>query len=279
MRKGVISLKQIKKIFVFAVVGFILCIGQAKAVEISDEDYSRLRNAFSAARISVMTEEEINEYLEYDLENAESTSIYYKGTSVNNGSYTWTQVSKEEYDNASNIMPRDKTKVSTNYKELKLTTMLTASNDVYYFSLTNVWKYIPTVRSFDVIAFRFLNIAMLENSQSGNQVYRKENASTYNNIGYSPNGTNISNQSAGFGISMNLVDDDIEELELSINALGMKATSNAIIYGSYQHAIQYVTLAQSKEYTISAAGYGHVINFSVAQQNKYDNMDGVYQSL
>ncbi|MDE6284886.1 MAG: hypothetical protein K2M17_04000 [Bacilli bacterium] len=255
-----------------------LCMSSAKAVEISSEDYNRLRNVFSDARISVMTEEEVNKYLSYDLENTITEDVYYKGVSRNNESYTWTEVSEEEYEAVDpNIMPAA-TEVSTNYKRLAISAT-PLSGGTYSFYEVASWKYMPAVRSYDVIAFRFRNVAILTNSQSGLQAYKRAGDSAFSSIGYGPNGTNISKQDAGFGISMNLVDLSIDAIELSLSAEGMVSGSDPYVYGAYQHAIQGVTLAQSKDYTISGAGFGNVVNFSPTQQNKFDGMRGVEISL
>lgn len=263
--------------FAFLIAVTTLGISSVKAVDIKPEDYNRLRLVFSDARISAMTEEDVNKYLEYDLENAEKSTIYYKGVSKNNDSYTWKEVTEEEY-NSEEVTPFSTT-VTTNYKTLNLSVFHNASDDVYDFYLQANWKYVPKVRSFDVIGFRFYNIAIINGSQTGTQAYKKKGEAYYDTIVYSANGKNISKQSNGFGISMNLVDDDIDDIELSIDASGLKSSSVSHVYGSYQHATENVTLAQSQQYTISAAGYGSVINFATAQEDKYDGMRGVEKAL
>ena len=239
----------------------------------SSDDYNRLRTIFSDARISVMTDEEIEKYLSADLENAVTSSIYYKGVSRNNDSYTWTEVNEDEFNDGNEISPFSAI-YQTNYKKVSLSA-IPLSTGQYYFSLTASWKVVPVVRSFDVIAMRFRNVALLSDSTSGMQVYKKTGNTNYSYVNYSPNGTNTLHQNNGFGTSMNIVDDNISYLECNINATGQISGSDPRVFGSYQHAVNNVTLAQSQQYTISSAGYGNVINFTEAVQNKYDAMNGV----
>lgn len=267
-------MKNLKVLCAFILSGVILFVGSVHA-EISEEDYARLRLVYTDARISVMTEEEIAEKLTYDLENAIHDSIYYKGISYNNGSYTWTEVSESEYDSGeTEVMPMG-ISYETNYKYIDIAATSATGSNSYSISLYVTWKMIPTVRSFDVIAMRFRNVAILEGSQSGTQVYKLKGENGYSLIGYSPDGTNINKQYDGFGISMNLIDNSIDDIELHLEAIGMPSGSFPHVWGAYQHAVRNVTLAQSKSYTISNAGYGNVVNFSTSVQNNYDGMKGV----
>lgn len=270
-------MKKLKGLASLMIMGSLF-MGSAKAVELSTEDYARLRNVFSEGYISTMTQEEIDKYLEYDLENAKSDSIYYKGVSYNNGSYKWTEVSKDEYDSESDIEPLS-TYISTQYKEVSITYAYNDFADEYTFYLTANWKYMPAVRSYDVIAFRFRNVAIINGSQGGAQIFKRIGENYYDAVSYSPNGTNIQKLDQGFGISMNLVDDDINSLELNLHADGIKSGSSPYVWGNYQHAVTNVTLAQSKQYNISSAGYGNVLNFTTDMENKYDGMGGVYIAL
>ena len=253
-----------------------LSIGMASAKAITDYDYNRLRNVFSDAHISVMSEEEKEKYLTFDLENTQRTENYYKGTSnYNNDSYTWTQISKEEYERPS-VAPASVT-YSENYKKITLSSVFGGST--YLFSASAEWKYMPTVRSYDVIGMRFNNVAMYTDSQDGLQIFKQVGSDHYENLSYAPDGANTSIQKNGFGVSMNLVNNDIDSLELNITAIGMVSGSNPQVWASYQHAARNVTQAQSKNYTISAAGYGGVINFNPSVEIYYDGMYGVTEKL
>lgn len=269
-------MSKMKMLMTLIVTGLVFSVNSVKAI--SDEEYNRLKLVFSDAKISTMSEEEkINYLTKYNLENAITSSVYFKGVSNNNNndSYTWTEITKEEYEQEKEIAPYSNY-YSTNYKEESLVALPFQSNSKYYtFTLYANWFAMPAIRSYDVIAMRFYNVALISDTQNGMQKYRKKGASSHSSVDYSPNGTNISKQDAGFGISMNLVDDSIDYLHLEINCEGVVSGTNPHVYGAYQHAVSNVTLAQSKSYTISGAGYGNVINFSTSVQNKYDGMRGV----
>ena len=136
------------------------------------------------------------------------------------------------------------------------------------------WKIIPATRSFDVIATRIINLDVINGTQGGKQFYTINGNTSY--VNYNFNGTNINNQSNGFGISMNLINDpDLSALELEITSSLEVTNYPAIIYASYQHATSSVTLAESKNYTLSYLGMGDVILFANnSTAAKYDGMGG-----
>mgnify|MGYP001110773243 CR=1 FL=1 len=255
-----------------------LFISTAKAVELTDEDYARLNKVFSEARISVMTQEEVDKYLAMNLENAKSETTYYKGVSHGNESYTWYEISKDEYDNSDSEIQPHATYIATEYKEVKITAIEGFEN-VFSFDLTAKWKKMPAARSYDVIAFRFRNIALIEGTQFGLQSYIKSGSNSYDHISYTTKSGNMKKTSQGFGISMNLVDNSISALELEISAEGVPSGINPYVWGNYQHAVENVTLAQSQKYNITSAGYGNVINFDLSVEDHYDGMGGVYIAL
>ena len=117
---------------------------------------------------------------------------------------------------------------------------------------------------------------VVEGTQDGTQVYWKDGA--YDYVDYSWNGTNIRKTDNGFGISMNLVN-GASYFETDISANVVTTSSDAVAYGTYQHAVTDVTLNQSQSYTISHNGLGGVLNFTNSVYNYYDRMAGVSISL
>lgn len=155
---------------------------------------------------------------------------------------------------------------STSVTENGRTTRITKScSSECLVTLTATWNAIPTVNSYDVIGFRL-------SSASINTVGK----ATINGSGYSVTYASSSAQqsSNGFGHSVKLG-----------GVSGMKVTTfmycstGGNVYGSYQHAMSSITLANSKLYTIGAGGYGYVFNFYGNASGKYDNAVGVYTSL
>ena len=264
--------EQLKKIIMTISILLVMIIStNVKAATLTEEEYTRLRNVFSDARISLMSDEDAARYLSYDLEHTNKVSKYYRVTETTNGTIT-TEVSKEEATNAANSnISTIATYYSTSYKNIEISTTSIGSNK-YLVYLTNDWLITPRVKSYDVIAMRTEDSTISSGSQRGVQMYTTNGISDV--INYSYNGTNMVLSSNGFGISMNLVD-AASGFTCEIQAI-VEATSQwAKVYGSYQHAMTAVTLAKSKSYTISHNGYGKVINFATAVQNDYDNMQGV----
>ncbi len=266
------ALEQLKKIIMTISILLVMIIStNVKAANLTEEEYARLRNVFSDARISFMSNEDAARYLSYDLEHTNKVSKYYKVTETTNGTIT-TEVSKEEATEAAdnNISPIA-TYHTTSYKNIEIMTTHTGGNS-YQVYMVNTWLITPRVKSYDVIALRVEDATISSGSQLGTQVYGSNG--NFDMVNYSYNGTNMVLSSNGFGISMNLVD-AASEFACDIEAIVTATSQWAKAYGSYQHAMTAVTLAKSKSYTISHNGYGKVINFATAVQNDYDNMQGV----
>lgn len=268
--------EQLKKIIMTISILLAMIIStNIKAATLTDEEYDRLRNVFSDTRISLMSNEDAARYLSYDLEHTNKVSKYYRVTETTNGTIT-TEVSKEEATNAANNnISTMATYHTTSYKNIEISTTHVSGNK-YLVYLVNLWLITPKVKSYDVIAMRTEDATISNGTQDGTQVYKTNGVS--NMISYSYQGTNMVLSSNGFGISMNLVD-AASEFACDIQAVVTATSQWATVYGSYQHAMTAVTLAQSKSYTISHNGYGKVINFATAVQNDYDNMQGVSISL
>ena len=266
------ALEQLKKIIMTISILLVMIISSSvKAANLTEEEYTRLRNVFSEERISIMSDEEATQYLSYDLEYSNRVSKYYKVTETTNGTIT-TEVSKEEATTAAknNISTRA-TYHATSYKNIEITTSQTGTNS-YFIYVTNNWLITPRVKSYDVIAMRVDDATISSGTQRGMQAYTTNGITDV--VNYSYQGTNMVLSSNGFGISMNLVD-AAQGFTCEIQAIVTATSQWATVYGSYQHAMTAVTLAKSKSYTISHNGYGKVINFATAVQNDYDNMQGV----
>lgn len=270
-------LKKVKGLSVLMILSSLF-ISSAKAVELNDEDYARLNKVFSEASINAMTQEEVDKYLAADLENAKSETTYYKGVSHGNESYTWYEISKDEYDNSDSEIQPHATYIATEYKEVRIS-VIEGYDDVHIFDLYAKWKKMPAARSYDVIAFRFRNVALINGTQKGRQYYKKTGSAVYDHITYTSSSGNMKKTSQGFGVSMNLVDNSINALELELTCEGVPSGINPYVWGNYQHAVENVTLAQSQNYNISSAGYGNVINFDLSVEDHYDGMGGVYIAL
>lgn len=131
------------------------------------------------------------------------------------------------------------------------------------------WKNTPSVKSYDVIGFRYGRNVNFE-SISAHQRYDGDR------IYYSMDGTNMKRTSNGIGISMNLVD-SASDFSLFFQVRITKQNSLVPVYASYQHATRNVSLANSKDYTFNSSGLGGVFKFnSNTIAGYYDNMTGLY---
>ena len=257
-------------------------ITNQNGVRISMSDYNLLTNIYSDAYIQTMTNEDYENFKakNININNLVKSEKYYK-TEIDhlNNVVTNTEVTENEFNNYNpNVQTLSVSNfVETQYKKLSLT--LSDNHDGYGDIFVGLlWKMIPSTRSFDVIAVRYVGMTDVDGTQIGRQIWGTNGNYTYVNYGW--NGTNINRQDNGFGISMNITNDStINYLENYIES-AVEFTGNFQWAGaSYQHATSNTTLAQSKSYTLAEDGKNGVILFTGNIGSKYDNMPGVYCEL
>ena len=257
-------------------------ITNQNGVRISMTDYNLLTNIYSDAYIQTMTNEDYENFKakNININNLVKSEKYYK-TEIDhlNNVVTNTEVTENEFNNYNpNVQTLSVSNfVETQYKKLSLT--LSDNHDGYGDIFVGLlWKMIPSTRSFDVIAVRYVGMSDVDGTQYGRQIWGTNGNYTYVNYGW--NGTNINRQDNGFGISMNITNDStINYLENYIES-AVEFTGNFQWAGaSYQHATSNTTLAQSKSYTLAENGKNGVILFTGNIGEKYDNMPGVYCEL
>ena len=257
-------------------------ITNQNGVRISMTDYNLLTNIYSDAYIQTMTNEDYENFKakNININNLVKSEKYYK-TEIDhlNNVVTNTEVTENEFNNYNpNVQTLSVSNfVETQYKKLSLT--LSDNHDGYGDIFVGLlWKMIPSTRSFDVIAVRYVGMTDVDGTQWGRQIWGTNGNYTYVNYGW--NGTNINRQDNGFGISMNITNDStINYLENYIGS-AVEFTGNFQWAGaSYQHATSNTTLAQSKSYTLAENGKNGVILFTGNIGEKYDNMPGVYCEL
>lgn len=245
-------------------------------IVISEEEYNNFLKIHTHEHIMNMTQEKYEKLKSLDYSNVKNEEIYIETTynrSLN--LITERELTKTEYDNynkQSNArLSDDSMYYETTAKKLSL--VLLGGTTWNYVVLTATWKYIPTTRSYDVIGFRGYGLEFRDGSQIGEQVYILNG--NYTVINYAWNGTNIKRLDNGFGISMNIVNSDITYLQLMTECDVKVTQSYPAIYGSYQHAVENVSLANSQNYTLTGAGLGHVFEFPYSISQKYDGMSGL----
>lgn len=253
-----------------------LCFVTNVNAAISEEDYASLREIFSEARLSIMSDAEKEELVNGDLTYSEKV---YQVTETVNGTFIYSEVDPEiadliEEDFRNGVATYDATH-ETSYKRITIIDNYIGNNSHSVMVYTQ-WLVTPATKSFDVTAMRIDGGYVVEGTQDGTQMYWKNGA--YDIVNYSYNGTNIRKTDNGFGISMNLVN-GASYFETDISANVISTSQNAVAYGTYQHAVTDVTLDQSQSYTISHNGLGRVLNFTNSVYNLYDGMTGVSISL
>ena len=257
-------------------------ITNQNGVRISMTDYNLLTNIYSDAYIQTMTSEGYENFKakNININNLVKSEKYYKTVIDHlNNVVTNTEVTENEFNNYNpNVQTLSVSNfVETQYKKLSLT--LSDNHDGYGDIFVGLlWKMIPSTRSFDVIAVRYVGMTDVDGTQYGRQIWGTNG--NYSYVEYGWNGTNINRQDNGFGISMNITNDStINYLENYIGS-AVEFTGNFQWAGaSYQHATSNTTLAQSKSYTLAENGKNGVILFTGNIGEKYDNMPGVYCEL
>lgn len=282
-------MKKIKKIVMVAVLAILLApaLVSAKMNEIyfktesgygiTKEQYNNLIKVFSRDTIYTLENSVIDLYKDIDnLTKTENVKYIrtddYLDAAGNIISTIESEVTKDEaetfVENQKNgIQPLDSSH-QTNMKRISIS--LLNRGDTKTITVTNKWLSIPSVKSYDVIAYRSGSGADIRiNSVSG---YQKWDGNT---ISYNMGSENYKGTTNGCGISMNIVDDVRNSLENSMTATVANGSYTYTAFGTYQHATSNVTLAQSKNYSINANGLGGVLDFANSVRGYYDGMQGV----
>lgn len=134
--------------------------------------------------------------------------------------------------------------------------------------LSAQWNGTPTIQSWDVIGMRYTNNVVINSINLASVVGTGYSATYYTTS------TQYQNQGNGFGYSVKLGNSN--NLKISTS---MYTEPGGTVYGSYQHAVETVSLATSKLYTISLGGYGSVFMFYGNAYGKYDGAPGVYKVI
>ena len=127
-------------------------------------------------------------------------------------------------------------------------------------AVTLTWKGNPNVKSYDVIG-TYLDGTSLSNTPTtkiGNTSY-----------------TDIKKFNNGFGVSVLLP----KYNNAPVISQTFRVAKGGTVYATCQHAAKNISLADSKNYTLSKTGYGGVFKFSGIASTVYDNFGGVSISL
>lgn len=154
------------------------------------------------------------------------------------------------------------TTVKSGYKTLKISKSCSRNCLI---SVTATWDSVPSVKSYDVIGARLDNTKLVNNGISTTV----SSSSAFD----SSNEKQI--LTGGFGVSVKL---PTSGNNIVVNQT-FRVEKKGTVYASYQHAMNNISLQDSKKYTISSGGYGGVFKFSGVASSTYDKMNGVSISL
>jgi len=240
-------MKTNKKIsFIILVITFTLLSSPVLAKEVSEEIYYTNQNNVSLTK------------KEYD----KLSQFYFEGYQKFMTANDYKKFKESDIMNAEieTVELKEITPFSTEVygtkKNLKISKLCTTNCTI---SVVATWTSNPNVRSYDVIG------AILDSTNLLNSPVTKTYNSTTSSVS-----SEIKNFTNGFGTSIKLLNgDDI------VVTQEYRVSKGGTIYASYQHAISSISLANSKNYTLSRAGLGGVFKFNSTISNKYDAMKGV----
>lgn len=226
-----------------------LCMGAVKAesyytnnngVSLTEKEYNYVIDFYGDDYPSKMTAEDYNWIQKMDVNNRDyKIEKYYDNDTTTRSSYHQT---------------------SSKYLAISKACSSTCTVDILLKWLKN-----PNVRSYDVIGARFVNTSLISGSVS---TYVSSSAGT---SGYS----NYQIFSNGLGNSVKLPSGATN----IIVEQNFEVQNSGTVYGSYQHATGYISLEQSKKYSIDLNGSGNVFLFNSSVDDYFDQMGGVWINM
>ena len=226
-----------------------LCMGVVKAegyytnnngVSLTEKEYNYVIDFYGDDYPSKMTAEDYNWIRKMDVNNRDyKVEKYYDNDTTTRSTYHQT---------------------SSKYLAISKSCSSTCTVDILLKRLKK-----PNVRSYDVIGARFVNTSLISGSVSA-YVSSSAGTSGYSNYQYFSN---------GFGNSVKLP----ASATNIIVEQSFEVQNSGTVYGSYQHATGYISLAQSKKYSIDLNGSGNVFLFDSSVDNYFDQMGGVWISM
>ena len=259
-------------------------------VELTKEQYNNLIKSFDHNTIITMNAEMLEEIKnETDFKSVskekyiKSTIVYDQGQVVSSNEE---EVSLNEFTNSDVTepiyVPIQVATTETTYRRLKMTIVVWGNNsNNMSITLTNTWKQLPSMKTYDVLAIA-PGVSFSLKSSGYRSAYQEYDG---NIINYSETGDKWNEVKdniifgKGMGISQNLVDAATTSLENSMTyrVKAVQATLPFNVRGAYAHAIVDTPLAQWKKYTLGSGGIGNLIifNSSVASHYESSSADGI----
>ena len=211
-------------------------------VELTREEYDFLTTFYNSVYPSIMTRDMYDRFVSSGLMNSDVQIVTY---------------TEPQLPLLNPGIPPTSQSHSTSYKTVQIGSG--CSTDYCVMSVQNTWHVSPSVRSWDNIGAYFDGVSLI--SHDGTYVYSTSGVNWFNNL----------NTTHGIGNSVKLPDTG----ENIIIDTEFTVTRGGTVYGSYQHAMQSTTLANSQNYTLDLIGYGNVFSYYGNAIGVYDGMNGV----
>lgn len=256
----------------------------SKGVEMTQEQYEYLSSKYSKIKIDNFSQDQFDIRMYADSRTSSDIYIIEEEHRDIFGKIIYTNVkelSENEYSeykkNKDNIQTRASVGANVTTSEVRMhleVNTFTAKQSVSV-DISTQWLSgkIPSVKSFDVNAFRFTTTGSLQLARFDAAGYQDSDAGS---VTYSNEGGNSKWDPYAYGISMNIIDGTKKSLTLETGAEYYYFGSGTMnVTGTYQHATRDVTLEQSKSYNFSANGCGGVVDFYNNVGNYYNSNPGV----
>jgi len=211
-------------------------------VELTREEYEFLTTFHNSVYPSIMTREMYDSFVESDLMNSEVQIVTY---------------TEPQLPLLNPGLPPTSQSHSTSAKTVQIAAG--CITDRCYVDIQNTWHESPYIRSWDNIGAFLDDVNLI--SHDGTYVYSTSGINWYSNL----------KTTNGVGNSVKLPDTG----ENIIIDMAFTVGKGGTVYGSYQHAMQNTTLANSQNYTLDILGYGNAFSYYGTAIGVYDGMNGV----
>lgn len=132
--------------------------------------------------------------------------------------------------------------------------------------LSTTWKCIPAVKSYDVTGIRLASTTFTDSTQTFNYKSNGTVKTTYAGKKGASNGV-------GFAVKIPSSGD----IEYTIVRAYVKPQGR--VYGTYQHAVENISLNTALDFTFNSSGYGGVFSWPSSYGQIFDQTSGVYLLL
>ena len=209
-------------------------------ISLTEKEYNLVKTMFDDHFLEIMNQDDYDYISKLDVNNREVETV----------------VKEPDY-----IESRS-TYLETQAKKLAISKACDTSECVV--SITNTWKYVPRVKSYDVIG------AMLVGTTFRNTGF--QTIFKFDSTNHVCN--NYVSTDKGVGCSYKL---DANATESFYTYQSFVVNLGGNVYASYQHAGKSVSLKTSKNYQFHINGYGNVFLFNTTTaKDAYDAMGGVH---